>query len=90
MNDITENLRRAMVQDINAQVMSDDEAAERERLKTIYGDASIWNTKQLQEKFEVLGFMAPFCVVRDRVTRVKGSVMFVHSPRLYFNWQQDN
>ena len=88
MNDITEPIRRAAVQTINAQVQSDDESAERARLVEEYGENDVWNTKELGSKFEVLAFAAPFCIVRDKATGKKGSVMFQHMPRFYFHWQE--
>lgn len=47
----------------------------------------VWDTDELREEFEVLGFGAPFVVVRKRSTGEKGSLEFCHSPRYYFNWQ---
>ncbi len=46
-----------------------------------------WTTDELQEDFEVLGFMAPACIVRKRETKEKGTVLFVHAPRVYFRWK---
>jgi hypothetical protein len=37
----------------------------------------------------VLGFSAPFVVVRRRSDNVKGSLEFTHAPRLYFGWTVD-
>lgn len=48
-----------------------------------------WTTEQVREQFEVLGFMAPFVVVRRKSDGVMGSLMFKHSPRVYFGWQTD-
>ena len=48
-----------------------------------------YTTKQLQEKFKVLGFMMGLCVVEDKETGEKGSFEFSHSPRIYFNYQKD-
>ena len=45
-----------------------------------------WDTKALQEDFEVLGFQAPFVVVIRKADRVKGSLEFTHMPRVYFNF----
>jgi hypothetical protein len=45
-----------------------------------------WDTKQLQEDFEVLGFSAPYVVVRRRSDGVKGSLEFTHRPRVYFGF----
>jgi hypothetical protein len=89
MNDITEPIRRAAVQTINAEVQSDDESAERARLVEEYGENDVWNTKELTAKFEVRSFLAPLCFVTDRATGKKGTVMFQHMPRFYFHWEAD-
>lgn len=46
----------------------------------------VWDTDQLVEDFEAIGFMAPLVVVRRRSDRQKGSLEFQHSPRFYFNF----
>jgi hypothetical protein len=43
----------------------------------------------LQEEFEVLGFVAPFVVVRRKSDGQKGSLMFQHRPRFYFSFRPD-
>jgi len=86
MKDETENVRRNLVAETNADVESPNPDAERKRLESNHGVGNVWNTTELSAKFEVIGFMAPFCVVRDRVTGAKGSVQFQHSPRFYFNF----
>jgi hypothetical protein len=48
-----------------------------------------WNTEALRRDFEVLGFCAPFVVVRRRSDGKKGSLQFNHNPRIYFGWQED-
>lgn len=48
-----------------------------------------WDTEGLRRDFEVLGFAAPFVVVRRRSDGVKGSLEFTHKPRVYFNWAAD-
>lgn len=50
----------------------------------------VWDTDQLSDDFEAIGFMAPLIVVRRRADGVKGSLEFQHSPRLYFNWKPHN
>jgi hypothetical protein len=50
----------------------------------------VWSTDELVEEFEVIGFMAPICVVRRRSDGQKGSVEFQHSPRYYFGFQPHN
>ena len=39
-----------------------------------------WDTAALQQEYEVLGFAAPFVVVRRRSDNVKGSLEFQASP----------
>jgi hypothetical protein len=79
--DPTETIRRALVSEINA------EPGSRESLEAKYG--KVWDTQELQEEFEVLGFMAPFCVVRRLSDGKMGSVSFRHHPRFYFDFVED-
>ncbi len=82
MTDPTETIRRQRLAEINA------EPGSREALEAEHG--KVWDTDQLVEEFEAIGFMAPLVVVRRRVDGVKGSLEFQHSPRFYFNWQPHN
>jgi len=79
--DPTEQTRRAMVAVINAV------PASREALEGVYG--RVWDTTELQADYEVMGFAAPFVVARRRSDGRRGSLMFQHTPRFYFNWQED-
>lgn len=79
MSDPTEPIRRQRLAEINA------EPGSRDALEAEYGQ--VWDTQQLREQFEVLGFMAPLVVVRRKSDGVKGSLEFQHSPRLYFNFE---
>lgn len=79
MTDPTEDIRRQMLAEINAAPGSC------EYLEHKHGQ--VWDTAQLQEDFEVLGFMAPLIAVRRRADGVKGSLMFQGSPRFYFGFQ---
>lgn len=79
MSDPTEAIRRERILEINLVPGS------REALEAKHGQ--VWDTDQLSEDFEAIGFMAPLIVVRRRADGVKGSLEFQHSPRLYFNWQ---
>lgn len=80
-NDPTEDARREIQAALNA------EQAEREALEAKYGQ--VWDTEQIREEFEVLGFMAPFVVVKRKSDGKKGSLEFQHSPRYYFRFQED-
>jgi len=59
--------------------------ASREGLEAAYGE--VWDTNQLREQFEVVGFLAPLVIVRRKSDGVKGTVLFQHSPRLYFQFR---
>jgi len=79
MTDPTETIRRERLVEINAVPGS------REALEARYG--KVWDTDQLAEEFQVLGFLAPVVVVRRRSDGMKGSLEFQHSPRFYFSFQ---
>ena len=76
----TENVRRAMVAELNAN------AGERAALEARYGQ--VWDTEQLTTDFEVQGFLAPFVVVVRNSDKVRGSLEFQHNPRYYFNFDK--
>ena len=73
--DKTEGIRRELVQAINS--------------GTISPEGREWTTNELTKEFEVIGFLAPFAVVRCRATGKKGSMMFRHNPRIYFGFKED-
>jgi len=81
MSDPTETIRRDRITEINA------EPGSREALEAQHGD--VWDTEQLSQRFEVLGFLAPFVVVRRKADGMKGSLEFQHLPRFYFNFHTD-
>ena len=64
MNDPTETIRRARLAEINI------EPNPRAALEARYGQ--VWDTSELSEDFEALGFMAPLVVVRRRSRREEG------------------
>jgi hypothetical protein len=78
MTDETEPIRRQRLAEINA------EPGSRAALEAEYGQ--VWDTGQLFQDFEVLGFMAPYVVVRRKSGGVKGSLEFQHQPRFYFHF----
>jgi hypothetical protein len=87
--DPTEQLRRDRIAQLNNQ-LTDAQQHELDvcrEMENRYG--KVWDTEGLRQDFEVLGFMAPFVVVREKATGKKGSLEFLHSPRMYFNWQED-
>jgi hypothetical protein len=80
--DDTEAIRRQKLAEINAH------PGNREALEAAHG--KVWDTNQLAEDFEVIGFLAPYVVVRRKADGVKGSLAFQHSPRFYFDFQPDS
>jgi len=44
-------------------------------------------TEEMRELYEVVGFQAPFVVVRRKSDGQLGSLQFTHQPRRYFGWQ---
>lgn len=81
MSDLTENIRRQQQEKINSDKRT------RKDLEVEYGKC--WDTAELQIDFEVLGFLAPYAMVRRKVDNKLGSVLFRHSPRIYFNFKED-
>ena len=73
MPDPTEPFRRQRLAEINAQPGS------REALDAQHGQ--VWSTDELVQDFEVIGFLAPYIVVRRRSDGQRGSMEFQHSPR---------
>lgn len=81
MIDETEATRREMTATINSN------AGPRAELEAKHGQ--VWDTSQLQDEFQVVGFMAPLVVVKRRSDGVKGSLMFQNSPRFYYSFQPE-
>jgi len=49
----------------------------------------VWDTKQLQEDYTVVGFAAPCVVVIRKSDSQKGTLEFQHEPRAYFEFVKD-
>jgi hypothetical protein len=81
MLDETETIRRHLLSEINSQPGS------REALEAQHGQ--VWDTTQLSADFLVIGFLAPFVIVKRKSDGVKGSLSFQHSPRFYFDFVAD-
>ncbi len=59
----------------------------RSQLAALYGP--VWSPDELVCDFEVIGFAAPYVVVRRRSDGAPGSLEFQHHPRFYFNFELD-
>lgn len=60
---------------------------ERTLLEIEYGQ--VWDTKELTVDFTVEDFLAPIVVCVNKKTGKRGTMMFQHCPRYYFNWMPD-
>jgi len=80
--DPTEGSRRKRLEQINA------EPGSRPALEALHG--KVWDTSELQRDYIVIGFLAPFVVVRHRDSREEGSLEFQHQPRFYFNYRRND
>jgi hypothetical protein len=76
--DPTEATRRALVPEMPAELRA-----------RVHAGEQIWTSAQMLVDFDVLGFQAPFVVVRRKSDQAKGSLMFTHAPRYYFGWAAD-
>lgn len=68
-----------------------------EELKEAYPDVfqaiqeeggECWSTEEVTQEFDILGFMAPFCTAVRMETGKKGTLAFVHRPRIYYGWRE--
>jgi len=79
--DRTEDIRRVLLVEINA------EPVQRSIVECRYGQ--VWSASELANEFAVVGFAAPFVVVRRKTDNQLGSLLFQHHPRYYFAFQKD-
>jgi hypothetical protein len=79
MSDPTEAVRRKLVTEINKDPHG------REALEEKHGQ--VWDTQELGQDFDVLGFAAPLVIVTRRSDGAEGSLFFQHHPRFYFGFQ---
>lgn len=55
---------------------------EKQELETKVG--RLYNTEEVQEKFEIDSFLAPFVLAIEKETKKKCLLMFQHEPRFYW------
>lgn len=87
MTDETESIRKVLLHEINAR-LSPDEQQRYHELCVEYGEGDVFDTKALEALFVAESFMAPFVMVRRRYDNKRGTLMFSHSPRFYFGFQE--
>jgi hypothetical protein len=76
--DTTEAARRVLLGVLN------EEPKEKSALEALYGQ--VWNTTELGQDFDVIGFLAPYVGVRRKSDGVRGSLLFQDWPRFYFRF----
>ena len=76
-----EQAQRARIAELNGGEIT------REVLTEKYG--RVYTTAELQEYFQVEGFLAPWVVVKRKSDGKRGSLEFTASPRFYFNFKVD-
>jgi len=83
MTEVSDEEAPALLQD------RDDLAAALLRAKLVaeHGAANVFDTAELREHFEVVGFGSPVCVVRRKSDDQLGSLWFTHHPRFYFGFE---
>ena len=81
MSDPTESIRKELLAEINA------EPGSREALEAEHGQ--VWDTKELGEDYDVIGFAAPLVVVRRKSDGQKGSLFFQARPRFDFGFRPE-
>lgn len=52
-------------------------------------DPERMTTQEMTAAYEVVGFLAPYVVVKRRSDGKKGTLQFTHAPRAYFGWVED-
>ena len=65
-------------------MIGDPRAEARERLEKEHGQ--VWDTRELQEEFDVKSFLAPRVFVKRKSNGEEGSLTFQSNPRFYFNF----
>ena len=78
--DVTETVRRELQAVINAA------QAERALLEEHYGQ--VWDSDQIREDFDVIGFAAPLMIVTRKSDGKDGTLYFQHNPRFYWGFQE--
>ena len=78
--DPTEAYRRRRLAQLNPGV-------DRAELERHHGQ--VWDLRELAATFIIVGFAAPYVVVRRKSDGKVGSLEFQHDPRFYFNWLED-
>ena len=77
--DRTENFRRLRLAQLNPGIG---------RAELEHRHGKVLDPAELAAAYQVVGFLAPFVVVRRKKDGMTGSLEFQHHPRFYFNWRR--
>lgn len=83
MEDPTEDIRKELIAKQQEAGPKTKEQLEKEN------PGPVLTTEELSAQYDVLGFMAPFVVVRRKSDGRRGSLLFQHMPRFYYSWAED-
>lgn len=89
---MTERLKKHLsdFESVQRELIAMQVPTERQQLEQKHGVGNVWNTDELKATFDVVGFCAPFCVVKRKADGVMGTVEFQHNPRLYYSFVKDS
>ena len=62
----------------------------RKELEEKYGEKNVYSTKEVEEEFEIISFLAPYCTARRRSDNKQGVLEFCDNPRFYFDFKQEH
>lgn len=65
-----------------------DELEKAKREELLQDFPQVWDTSELSADFKVISFLAPTVSVVRKSDGAKGSMLFCHSPRFYFDFQK--
>lgn len=87
-NDLASMTRLVDVELKTLRELMDRHPRSREEL-TVMVAKPVYDQDELRDQYEVLGFRAPFVIVRERGSGRQGSMIFQNHPRFYFSFQTD-
>lgn len=82
-------MRCTVTDDVEVDLLRERSTAKAELALALVRGEETWDPETLGRDFAVQGFMAPFVMVKRRSDGAVGTLKFVHAPRIYFNWVED-
>lgn len=85
MTDPTEGTRMQQQAALNAEAA--DASDPQTELGAKYGQ--LWDTGEFQKDYTVHSFLAPYVSVTRKSDKLRGTLLFSHSPRFYHSFQPE-